>query len=174
MKQIHDKTQRLKRAENAAPPEGFSLAMALADCLPILFFSISSSVLAVRFASIFFRTGIFLVILAGAMKAGWKFVIALAGKDVSLLNRQMRFLMPSGFLLILLSLFADRERWSAAAILRHMISLPSLLFFLAGAAGILRLFYLARHLDGRDAKANWNEQLTNGITQLCILLGILF
>lgn len=174
MKQIHNKPQRLKRAENTAPPEGFSLAMALADCLPILFFSISSSVLAVRFASMLFRTGIFLVILAGAMKAGWKFVIALAGKDVSLLNRQMRFLMPSGFLLILLSLFADRERWSAAAILRHMISLPSLLFFLAGAAGILRLCHLARHLDGRDAKANWNEQLTNGITQLCILLGILF
>ncbi len=186
-KQIHDETQQKRPGSsavpsgnaavppgNAASPEGFSLAMALTDCLPVLFFCIGSAVLAFRFASLWFRAGIFLVILAGVLKAGWKLAIALTGKNLPLLNRQMRFLMPAGFFLMLLALLADRERWSPSAVLRHMTSPPSLVFFLAGAAGILRLFYLARRLDGRDAKANWNEQITNGITQLCILLGILF
>lgn len=46
-------------------PEDFTLSMALVDCLPILFFSISSAILAARFDSRLFRAGVLLVILAG-------------------------------------------------------------------------------------------------------------
>ena len=46
-------------------PEGFTLSMALVDCLPVLFFSISSAILATRLDSGLFRTGVLLVILAG-------------------------------------------------------------------------------------------------------------
>lgn len=155
-------------------PAGFHLSMALWDCVPVLFFSISAGILAARFRSSLFCIGVVMVILAGAMKASWKFVLALRKRNLPFLNRQLRFLMPAGFALALLSLFVDRDLWSAAAVVRHMISFPSAVFFLAGAAGILTLVWFARHLNQQDAGANWKEQMVNGITQLCVLLGILF
>lgn len=155
-------------------PEGFSLTMAWLDCLPVLFFSISSGILALRFPSVLFRVGTILVITAGALKAAWKFVIALKKKDMPFLNHQMHFFMPAGFALMFLALFFDRSRWSAASVWHHMTTLPSLIFFLAGASGVLSMFWFARHLNSREASANWREQMVNGITQLCVLLGILF
>ena len=143
--------EHIKQHNESAVPEGFSLAMALTDCLPILFFSISS----------------------GILKAGWKFTIVLVRKDLPFLNRQIRFLMPAGFSLMLIALFADRSRWSAAAVVRHITAFPSLVFFLAGAAGILLLSRFACRGNGRDARTNWKEQIINGISQLCIMLGIL-
>ena len=160
--------------EGAGVPEGFNLSMALLDCLPVLFFSISAGILAYRLKSTLFGIGIFLVILAGAMKAGWKFVIALRKKDVPFLNRQMRVLMPAGFVLALAALIADRNHWSPAAVLRHMTAFPAVIFFLAGAAGLFTIVFFARHLDHRDAAANWKEQMVNGITQFCVMLGIIF
>lgn len=157
----------------AAVPEGFSLAMALVDCLPVLFFSISSVILASRFDSTIFRVGVAIVILAGALKAGWKFVIALLHKDVSILSRQMRFLMPAGSLLVLVSLFVDRGRWSFEAVVGHILHMPALVFFLCGAAGIVAMIRFARSRNSRNAKQNWKEQIVNSFSQFCIMLGIL-
>lgn len=153
-------------------PEGFTLPMALLDCVPVAFFCIGASVLATRFDSTLFRVGIALVVLAGALKVSWKLVIALARRDVRFLNRQMRYLMPVGFALALASLAVDRARWSPAAVLRHATSLPSLPLLVAGIAGMLLMSWFARHLDGRDARANWREQMVNAISQLCIMLAI--
>jgi uncharacterized membrane protein YfcA len=153
-------------------PEGFTFSMALLDCVPVAFFCIGASVLATRFDSPLFRVGIALVVLAGALKVSWKLVIALARRDVRFLNRQMRYLMPVGFALAIASLAVDRARWSPAAVLRHATSLPSLPLLVAGIAGMLLMSWFARHLDGRDARANWREQMVNAISQLCIMLAI--
>lgn len=153
-------------------PEGFTLPMALLDCVPVAFFCIGASVLATRFDSPLFRVGIALVVLAGALKVSWKLVIALARRDARFLNRQMHYLMPVGFALALASLAVDRARWSPAAVLRHATSLPSLPLLVAGIAGMLLMSWFARHLDGRDARANWREQMVNAISQLCIMLAI--
>lgn len=168
-----EKNPNAKEPSSTQPlPKGFTLPMALVDCLPVLFFCLGSGILAYRFDSILFRIGILLVILAGAMKAGWKFVIALLHKDLRFLNRQMRYLMPIGFLLMLLALFVDRSRWSIKAVLSHITHFPSLFFFLLGFLGILFLIWLARHQNNRDAKANWKEQIVNSFSQGCFLLGI--
>lgn len=153
-------------------PEGFSLAMAIVDCLPVLFFSISSAILAMRFDSILFRIGVTLVIIAGALKAGWKFVIALVHKDVPFLSRQMGFLMPAGFLLVLIALMVDHRKWSFGAVAGHMVHMPALIFFLCGAAGLMIMTWLARSQDRRNAKANWIEQIVNSLSQFCIMMGI--
>lgn len=158
---------------SSAVPEGFSLALAIADCLPVLFFSISSAILASRFDSTLFRVGIALVIIAGAFKAGWKFAIALLHKDLPFLSRQMRFVMPAGFLLVLVSLMVDHNEWSFGAVAGHMVHMPSLIFFLCGAAGLVMMTWLARSQDRRNAKANWIEQIVNSISQFCIMIGIL-
>lgn len=153
-------------------PEGFTLSMALMDCVPVAFFCVSAGVLATRFDSTLFRVGVVLVVLAGVLKVSWKLVLALVRRDVRFLNRQMRYLMPAGFALALVSLIADRAKWSPAAVLAHVTAMPSLLFLVVGLAGMFLMGWFARHLDGRDAKANWREQAVNGISQLCIMLAI--
>ncbi|MEE8675028.1 hypothetical protein [Tractidigestivibacter scatoligenes] len=153
-------------------PEGFTLSMALMDCLPVAFFCVGAGVLATRFESPLFRVGVVLIVLAGALKVCWKLVIALARRDIRLLNRQMRYLMPVGFALVIISLVVDRAKWSPVAVLAHVTAMPSLLFLVAGVAGMFLMSWFARHLDGRDAKANWREQAVNGISQLCIMLAI--
>lgn len=136
------------------------------------FFCVGAGVLATRFDSMLFRVGVALVVLAGVLKVSWKLVLALARRDVRFLNRQMCYLMPTGFALALVSLVVDRAKWSPAAVLAHVTAMPSLLFLIAGLAGMFLMGWFARHLDGRDAKANWREQAVNGISQLCIMLAI--
>lgn len=154
--------------------EGFTLGMALMDCLPVIFFSISASVMASRVDSPLFRIGVLLIILAGALKAGWKFILALAERDVRFLSRQMRYLMPVGFVLALAGLGIDRSSWSWDSVILHISALPAPIFLLAGMCGVLLLAWLGRHLDGHDARANWKEQTVNAFTQLFIMLGIIF
>lgn len=153
-------------------PEGFTLSMALMDCLPVAFFCVGAGVLAMRFDSTLFRVGVVLVVLSGVLKVSWKLVLALARRDARFLNRQMCYLMPAGFALALVSLVVDRAKWSPAAALAHVTTMPSLLFLVVGLAGMFLMGWFARHLDGRDAKANWREQAVNGISQLCIMLAI--
>ena len=153
-------------------PEGFTLSMALMDCLPVAFFCVGAGVLATRFDSALFRVGVALVVLAGALKVCWKLVLSLARRDVRFLNRQLRYLMPVGFALALASLAVDRAKWSPASVLAHVTAMPSLAFLVAGLAGMSLMGWFARNLDGRDAKANWREQAVNAISQLCIMLAI--
>lgn len=153
-------------------PEGFTLTMAVTDMLPVLFFSISIAVLSGRIESGIFLTGAVLVILAGALKVLWKFVLALVKKDVRFLNRQLRYLMPAGFLLMAAGLVADRDSWSARAAAEHIVSFPAVIFFLLAAVGIIFMIWFAGHLNGRDARSNWIEQGTNALTQFFLMLGI--
>lgn len=163
----------MKPQRNDSIPEGFTLSMALGDTLPVFFFSMSAICLAMHFHSLLFLIGIFLIILAGVLKVSWKFVIALMHRDIPFLNRQMRYLMPTGFAITLLALFVDHAKWSLAQVITHITYLPTLLLFLIGCAGLLYLGYLGKHQNNRDAKANWKEQCMNTFSQFCIMLGIL-
>lgn len=153
-------------------PEGFTLSMALLDCVPVAFFCVSVGVLATHFDSALFRAGGVLIVLAGVLKVTWKLVLALARRDVRFLNRQMRYLMPVGFGLAVIALVVDSAEWSMDAVLAHVAAMPSLLFLVMGLTGMIIMAWFASHLDGRDAKANWKEQAVNAITQLCIMLAI--
>lgn len=169
-----------ERNENSAGqegtdlPEGFTLSMAFMDCLPVLFFALSVGVLSGRLDSVLFRIGAAAVIAAGAMKAGWKFVLALAKRDVPFLSRQMRYVMPAGFVLMLLGLLVDRKGWSVSGVWHTIWTFPAIVFFLLGALGIVFMVYYSGKFDRRNARANWIEQGTNAAAQLCFLLGIIF
>ncbi|MDD6258741.1 MAG: hypothetical protein PUA69_05770 [Erysipelotrichaceae bacterium] len=154
-------------------PEGFTLSMAFMDCLPVLFFSISAGILSSRFDSVLFLTGAVIVIIAGALKVCWKFILALLKKDISFFNKQMRYLMPLGFLLMISGLIINQDKWSLSIVIKHILSFPSWLFFLTGIAGMICMSYYAKHLDGRNAKNNWKEQGVNALAQLCFMIGIL-
>lgn len=172
MRENPEHSDHQKISENEIP-EGFTLSMAFMDTLPVIFFSLSAAVLALRFRSILFLAGAVLVILAGALKASWKFVLACAGRDISFLSRQMRYTMPAGFLLMILSLITDSGKWTPHAVLRHVVSFPSWAFFILAAVGIGFMVWFARTLNDRDARSNWIEQGVNTLAQLFIFLGIL-
>lgn len=159
--------------KDSSVPEGFTAGMAAMDALPVLFFSGSTAVLSMRFPSPLFRTGALLVILAGALKVAWKFVLALGHRNIRFLNRQMRYLMPAGFLLMLIALVIGRQSWSIRAAAAHIISFPSIIFFIAGIAGMVCMSIYPRIFSQMDPRANWIEQGTNAAAQACIFLGIL-
>ena len=138
-------------------PEGFTMMLALVDALPVIFFA-GSMIL------IDWRHG----------KVLRKVIVVLKKKNAWLLFVQMRLFMPLGFLLMICSLFANADRISFDEILKACIRFPSIMCFVAGIAGMVLMTACALRLDSSDVKANWVEQLINGVAQGAFFLGILF
>lgn len=153
-------------------PEGFTLSLALVDALPVLFFCASMMVLGRLFSSPLFLVGAALCFLAGAAKVLWKVIVVLKKKNIWFLFLQMRILMPIGFALMLISLIINRSRISLSAMGAAFMSMPSLIFFLIGILGMVMMMVFAAKLDNSDVKANWIEQLTNGIAQAAFFIGL--
>lgn len=153
-------------------PQGFTVSMAVMDCIPVLCFSLMISVLSLRFHSMLFYIGAFLVILAGALKCLWKFIVAITGKNIYPLFIQMRIVMPVGFVMIIAALILGRANLSPAAIWHQMSSLPAAVFYVLGLIGMCAMSVFAVKLDPADPKSNWIEQATNGAAQLCFLIAV--
>lgn len=154
-------------------PENFTLTLALVDALPVLFFGGSCLQIARLFDSRLFLMGAALCLLAGAGKVLWKVLVATVRKNIWILNRQMRVLMPIGFLLMLTALILGRSRISLSGIAQAALTLPSAGFFGVGVLGMVLMTVFAFRLDGGDVRANWLEQITNGIAQACFFVGLL-
>ena len=83
----------------------FTLQLAIMDAVPVLFFGIAAIMLGVKLRSWVFLVGALLCFLASFGKVLWKFMIAVARKDVALLGMQLRYVMPTGFLLMAAGVF---------------------------------------------------------------------
>lgn len=153
--------------------EGFTLTLALVDALPVLLFGGSSILLGIIFKSALFIVGACLVFLGGFLKVMWKVILALRKKDIVFLNKQMRYTMMTGFLLIVISVIANIKRISLAAIGAALVGLPQCIFFLLWVAGMVTMGVLAKKLDSTVAKNNWIEQCVNGAAQLCLFVALL-
>lgn len=154
-------------------PEDFTLSLALVDAVPVLLFSISCLTLYRFFHSVLFLAGAVCCALAGCGKVLWKLLLVTAQRNVPLLNRQMRVLMPTGFLVILVSLIVDRRLVSVSGMAQAVTCFPSCMLFLLFFVGMVMMGVFAKTLDSADLRSNWIEQLTNAAAQLCLLLGIL-
>ena len=138
--------------------EDFPLSLAFFDALPVLFFCCAVLVIGMRYRDPLFLAGSVLCTLAGVGKVTWKIIIAGTRRDIVWMNRQLRVVMPVGFVLILAGLFTGGADWTAV---RQMIfSFPAGLSF-------------AVRLDGTKVRNNWIEQITNAIAQGCLLIGVL-
>ena len=100
-------------------PEGFTLALALVDAVPA-----SAAVFGAHVESRLFVAGAIVAFLGGAGKVAWKLLLALARRDVGWLSRQMRYVMPAGFALMLTG--ALTHAGAAAAALGRLRQMPSL------------------------------------------------
>lgn len=154
--------------------EGFTLKLALADAVPVLFFGGSCIVLGLLFGRPLFLAGAVLMFLAGLGKVLWKLLLAVKKKEIPALSRQFRCVMPAGFFLIVLSLILNAKSLSLEKILAGVTGFPSCVFFILGFCGMIAMGVLGKKLDQSKARNNWIEQCTNAAAQGCIFLGLLF
>ena len=150
----------------------FTLSLALVDALPVLFFGGAAAILGVKLKSALFIVGAALCLLAGAGKVAWKLLLALRGKDVAILGAQLRYVMPAGFLLMVLGGFLA-ERETLRTLLHAAVRLPSAAFFALTIVGLIAMVVCAKKFDRFDVRANWIEQGINAAAQACALIGAL-
>lgn len=155
--------------------EGFTLALALVDAIPVLSFGISMVIIASRFQSPLFMVGAALSVLGGCCKVAWKLVLGIAKKDLRWLNKPFVPMMATGFLLLVASVLLNITKINWAAVGASIVSIPSILFFIAWTGLMGFMGWFRKHkFSNDDAKANWTAQIINAIGQTCLLLGILF
>ncbi|MCD8018190.1 MAG: alpha/beta hydrolase, partial [Clostridiales bacterium] len=99
--------------------------------------------------------------------------LAVAHKNIVILTRQFRYLMPTGFLFIILSLVINHEKIHFAVIWKNISTFPCNLLFVFSILGFIVMGVLGSRLDAADKKVNWLEQGVNLFAQLCLLLGVL-
>lgn len=154
-------------------PEGFSVALALVDLVPVVCFGLAAVRAGSLLHSALFVAGAVVCLVSGAVKVLWKGIAAVTRRNIWPLFVQMRVLMPVGFALIAAALIVHRADLSGAAILAGVTGFPACVFFALGALGMVLMTVFAFRLDAGDVRANWVEQITNGIAQLCIFIGLL-
>ena len=155
--------------------EGFTIALALVDAIPVLSFGISMVIIAGRFDSPLFMIGAALSVLAGCCKVAWKLVLGIWKKDLRWLNKPFLPMQITGFGFILGSLLTSLGKINWAGVLSAVVSFPSILFFLAWIVLMGFMGWYRKHkFVGDDAHSNWTAQIVNAIGQTCLLLGILF
>ncbi len=154
--------------------EGFTVALALVDAIPVLLFGGSMILVASKFGHTLFIVGAVISTLAGCCKVAWKLILGIWKKDLKWLNKPFVPMQATGFLLMLISfaLGFGSIRW--AAVLAGITGFPAIAFFV-GWLGLMGFMVWFRKYKFRndDAKANWTAQLVNCLGQACLLLGIL-
>ena len=155
--------------------EGFTVALALVDAIPVLSFGISMVIIPTRFDSPLFLIGAALSVLAGCCKVAWKLVLGIWKKDLRWLNKPFLPMQITGFGFILGSLVTSIGKIDWAGVVAAVLGLPSVLFFIAwiGLMGFMG-WYRKNRFKHDDAHSNWTAQIVNAIGQTCLLLGILF
>ena len=155
--------------------EGFTIGLALVDAIPVLSFGVSMVIIASRFDSPLFMIGAALSVLAGCCKVAWKMVLGITKKNLRWLNKPFAPMMAGGFLLLIVSLLIGFRSISWAGVGASILSMPSILFFIAwiGLMGLMG-WYRKHKFSNDDAHSNWTAQIINAIGQTCLLLGILF
>ena len=153
--------------------EDLPLSLALFDAVPVLLFSASMLLIGSRWKNLLFIIGACLCVLGGLGKVTWKMIIACTKKDIAPLNKQMRILMPAGFLLIIMSLITGLTGADAAALWATIASFPAVIFFLIAFLGMAAMGVCAKKLDSAKQRSHWIEQTVNTVAQLGLLIGIL-
>lgn len=166
-------SNKQKMTKNTVP-ENFTLSLAVIDALPVLFFGGSIILIGLMFRKALFLIGAILCFWAGAAKVIWKIIVAVKKKNIWWMFMQMRIVMPVGFLLMLVSVLLNLKAIRMSVILAAVTSMPSVVFFAIGIAGMVLMGIFAAKLDSSDVRSNWTEQITNTVAQASIFFGILF
>lgn len=154
--------------------EKFSPALAWFDALPVILFSVAMLLIALRFRNTVFIIGAVCCVCAGLGKVIWKIIMATANKNITLLSRQLRVLMPVGFLLMIAGVITGMNTALWKSLVQSVLSVPAVMFFGFAVLGMILMGVFAGRLDQKKVRSNWIEQITNTVAQGCFLLGVLF
>lgn len=155
--------------------EGFTVALALVDAIPVLSFGIAMVIIASRFPSPLFMIGAAFSVIAGCCKVAWKLVLGITKRDLRWLNKPFVPMQATGFLLMLISFILGFKKISWAGVAAAVFSIPSILFFVAWIGLMFFMgWYRKNRFKNDDAHANWTAQIINALGQTSLLLGILF
>lgn len=152
--------------------EGFTLALALVDAIPVLLFGASMILVASRFGSPLFIIGAVLSTLAGCCKVLWKLILGIWKKDIKWLNKPFVPMQAAGFLFILISVAVGFGKIQWAAVGAAVLGFPGVLFFLIWIAAMGAMGWYRKNKFDNSAKANWTAQIINCIGQAALLIGI--
>lgn len=152
--------------------EQFTVQLAAADALPVVFFGAAAGALGRKLGSAPFFAGAGVCFLSGTGKVLWKLILARKGTDVAFLGAQLRYAMPAGFALMIAGA-ALSDRALARELLRAALRLPSAALFAAASAGLAGMVLCARKFDRHDVRGNWIEQTINAAAQACTMIGVL-
>lgn len=167
------KKEKVKMTKDIVP-EDFTMGLALVDAIPVLFFCATMVLVGILFQNVFFLLGASMVLFAGAVKVLWKVIVVKKKRNIWWMFLQMRILMPIGMVLMIASCIMDFGRINGHAVWAAVSSMPSALCFLIGIIGMILMTIFAFTLDSSDLRSNWIEQITNGIAQAAIFLGVMF
>lgn len=137
------------------------------------FFGGSMVLISLLFRSPLFLSGALLCLFAGSCKVLWKLIVVLKKKNIWWMFLQMRILMLPGFLLMILAALLHRDEIAFPVMWAALSAAPQCFLFGAGALGMALMLLFGFTLDSSNVKANWLEQLTNGLAQLCFFTGLL-
>lgn len=153
-------------------PEGFTIAMATVDLIPVIFFGLACFLMATIISSPWLVVGAIVCIVSGFLKAIWKYIVVLKKKNVWPLFLQMRIGMPVGMLMILAGLIFSKTPEKGLYLLT-LVQMPSLIFTIIGFLGMGMMIFFAAKLASDDAKSNWIEQITNSAAQVSFFIAVL-
>lgn len=154
--------------------EGFTVALALVDAIPVLFFGGSMLVVAQLFDSRLFLAGAIVAFVGGVFQVLWKLFLGWKKKDIPILHLLFVPMLTIGWILMMLGLVLGHEKLNFPGMWAAVTSMPSLVLFIIGILALFVMVYLAKKMDQKSAKANWIEQGTNALAQGCIFFGLLF
>lgn len=156
-------------------PEGFTLGLALFDAIPVIAFGITLVTLSFLPRSYMMLFGAILVFFAGASKVIWKLIVVLKKKNIWFFFVQMRYLMPVGMIILIIGLILSMKNVDTLVLRYALMDHPFCgILIIIGIVGMILMGVFAFILDGSKAKANWIEQITNAVAQVCICIGVVY
>ncbi|MCF0143105.1 MAG: hypothetical protein HUJ75_06985 [Parasporobacterium sp.] len=152
--------------------KGFSVGLALVDYIPVAAFGVAMIFVGNAIGNPLFYIGAVFTLLGGLVKATWKLILGISGKDIKILNKGFWPLMGLGFLLmivgVVISLFTKSWEGFGAAIL----SLPQVIFFAIFIVAIAAMMVFKKTSFKKDsARDNWIAEIINCIGMVSLLIG---
>ena len=155
--------------------KNFTVGLALFDYVPVAAFGAAGIIGGLAMGSPLFILGGALSFFAGLLKATWKLILALTGKDLKAMNRPFVPMQAAGFALMLAAGIVKIFRTGPAAAAAALFSLPQLIFFVLWFALMgLMVWYKKNRFRRRDAKSNWIAEIINTLAQCSFLLFVVF
>lgn len=167
-KNMESKNMENKTETTADKYAGFTWQLAAVDVIPVIVFAINCILISIKVSNLVFWVGAVLCVLAGLSKVIWKFIVALTRKDIRIMSMQLRFLMPTGMILIIIGLIMAKVN-----LIKVITGMPQMVFFVMCFLCICGMVFCAFHDSRSDAKSNWKEQIINSAAQICLMIGLL-